>query len=207
MKAISLLSGGIDSPVATALALKQKIEVHAIHFSPETLQKQGKEEKIKKLAELLRTMGNLHFYVCPFKEIQKKVIMYVPSKVRMIIYRRLMLRISERLLREIGGKGFITGDSLGQVASQTAENMRTIYSATKYPIFTPLFGKNKQEIVNKAKEMMTYEISTLPYEDCCSFMIAGHPELRSTIEQIEKIEKEIPEYEEMINNAEIEKMF
>ena len=207
MKAVSLLSGGIDSPVATILGLKKGIEVHAIHFSPETLSKKAKEEKMTQLAKAIQTQGNFHFYICPFKEIQKSIIAYVPSKLRMIIYRRLMFRIGERLLKEIDGKAFITGDSLGQVASQTTENIRTIYSATKHTKFTPLLGKNKQEIIDLAKEFMTYEISIKPYEDCCSFMIASHPELRSTPEQIEKIEKEIPDYEELIKRAEIGRIF
>lgn len=207
MKVVSLLSGGIDSPVATILALKKKIEVHAIHFSPETLSKKRKEEKMKELARIIKLHGNFHFYNCPFKEIQKSIITYVPSKQRMIIYRRLMFKIGERLLHEINGQGFVTGDSLGQVASQTVENIRTIYSATKHDVFSPLFGKNKQEIVDLAKEFMTYETSILPYEDCCSFMIASHPELRSTPEQIEKIEMEIPDYEELIKKAEIGRIF
>ena len=207
MKVISLLSGGIDSPVATVLALKKGLEVHAIHFSPETLSKKAKEEKMKRLAEILKTYGDFHFYICPFKELQKSIIAYVPSKLRMIVYRRLMLRIGERLLHEIDAKGFVTGDSIGQVASQTVENIRTIYSATKHDIFTPLLGKNKQEIMDLAKEFMTYDISILPYEDCCSFMIAGHPELRGTTEQLEKIEEEIHDYSKLIEKAAIEKMF
>ncbi len=207
MKAVSLLSGGIDSPVATILALKKGLEVHAIHFAPATLTSKAREDKMNKLVKLVKTYGKFHFYVCPFKEIQKSIISYVPSKLRMIVYRRLMFRIGERLLHEINGKGFITGDSLGQVASQTVENIRTIHSATKHPVFTPLIGKNKQEIVNMAQEFMTYNISILPYEDCCSFMIAPHPELRSTTAQIEKIEEGIDNYWELIKEAKIEKIY
>lgn len=206
MKAVSLLSGGIDSPVATILALKKGIEVHAIHFSPATLSSKARQEKMNKLVKVLKTYGKFHYYVCPFKEIQKSILIYAPSKQRMIIYRRLMFKIGERLLQQIDAKGFITGDSLGQVASQTAENIRTIHSATKKPVFTPLLGKNKQEIINMAQEFMTYEISIQPYEDCCSFMIAPHPELRSTTEMIEKIEQGIDNYSELIEKAKIEKV-
>ncbi len=206
MKAVSLLSGGIDSPVATILALKKGLEVHAIHFAPATLSSTAREDKMNELVKVLKTYGKFHYYVCPFKEIQKSILIYVPSKLRMIVYRRLMFKIGERLLQEINGKGFITGDSLGQVASQTAENIRTIHSVTKKPVFTPLLGKNKQEIVNLAQDFLTYKISIMPYDDCCSFMIAGHPELRSTIEMIEKIEQGIDNYSALIEKAKIEKV-
>ena len=203
MKVVALLSRGIDRPVSVALALKKGIEVHAVHFSPETLNKTAKEEKMNKLVTILKEKGDLTFYTVAFKEIQKKIITYVPAKYRMIIYRRLMFRIAEKILKKIKAKAFLTGDSLGQVASQTTENIRTIYSATKYSVFTPLLGKNKQEIINKAKEEGTYETSILPYEDCCSFMIAKHPELRSSLKEIEKMENNVEDYWKMIEDSEI----
>ncbi len=203
MKAVALLSGGIDSPVAVALALKKGIEVSAVHFSPETLNKIAKEEKMNKIISILQKKGKLTFYTVPFKEIQKKIITYVPAKYRMIIYRRLMFRIAETILKKEKAEAFLTGDSLGQVASQTTENIKTIHSATKYPIFTPLLGKNKQEIIDIAKKEGTYEASILPYEDCCSFMIAKHPELRSDISEIEKIEENVEDYWKMIDAVEI----
>lgn len=206
MKLIALLSGGIDSPVAVALALKKGIEVHALHFSPASLSKQG-EEKMNKLAEFLKKFGNFHFYYCPFKDIQKSVIIYTPSKFRMLVYRRLMFKIGKKLLDDVSAEGFLTGDSLGQVASQTAENIRTIYSAVDNEIFTPLFGKNKQEIINLAVKFGTFDISILPYEDCCSFMIADHPELRSSQKSLENLETTIPNFEKLIKNSKINKIF
>jgi tRNA uracil 4-sulfurtransferase len=207
MKLIALLSGGIDSPVASILALKKGIEVHAIHFSPASLISKSKEDKMNKLAETIKKYGTFHYYTCPFKEIQKSVIIYTQSNLRMLIYRRLMFRIGEKLLEKIKADGFLTGDSLGQVASQTTENIRTLYSATKKETFTPLIGKNKEEIIKLAKEFRTYEISTLAYEDCCSFMIAEHPELKSTRKKLEETEKKIPKYDELIKKAKIEKIF
>lgn len=188
-KVVALLSGGIDSPVAAALFLQKGIEVVLVHFYNQTPQQLGVQSKIELLTEQLRKFGKVKLYLVPFKDTQFAIIKTVPAEYRMIVYRRMMFRIADKIKEIEHADALVTGDSLGQVASQTLENMRTIYAATKSIVLHPLLGKDKQEIVDIAKKIGTFDISSLPYEDCCSFMIAQHPATKSTQEKIEEYEK------------------
>ena len=190
-KVVCLLSGGIDSPVAAALFLKKGVEVVLVHFYNQTPQQEGVKSKIEQLSEQLSKYGKVKLIMIPFKDIQMAIIKSVPADYRMIVYRRMMFRIAEKIMQKEVAEALVTGDSIGQVASQTLENLRTIYSATKSTVLHPLIGRDKREIMDTAKELGTLDISNLPYEDCCSFMIAKHPSTKSRISEIEQFEKNI----------------
>ncbi|MBW3005070.1 7-cyano-7-deazaguanine synthase [Candidatus Woesearchaeota archaeon] len=193
MKVISLLSGGIDSAVSSYLMLKKGADVVFVHFHNQTLQKKYVENKVVKTAQILSklTKNKTKLYLVPFKQLQQEIIKAVPAKARMIIYRRIMFMIAEEILKKEGAKGFVTGDSLGQVASQTLDNLEVLYDAAKEPILTPLLGMDKVDIINIAKEIKTFETSILPYSDCCSFLIAKHPETKAKLEQIKAMESKL----------------
>lgn len=190
-KVIALLSGGIDSPVAAALFLQKGIEVVLVHFQNLTRQQESVQGKIERLAEQLSKYGKVKLIIVSFKDAQYAIIKAVPAEYRMLVYRRMMFRIADKIKEREGADALVTGDSLGQVASQTLENLRTIYSATKSVVLHPLLGRDKREITDMAKKLGTFEISSLPYEDCCSFMIARHPATKSRIEDVEQYEKNL----------------
>lgn len=185
-KVVSLLSGGIDSPVASWMMMKRGCEVIFVHFFNETL---GKPDKIEDIVRLLNLYQNeSKVYLIPFSDVQKKIISKIPSKYRMILYRRFMIRIAEQIARKENALGIVTGESLGQVASQTLENINTINSVATLPIFRPLIGLNKMEIVKLAEKLGTYDISIRPYQDCCSYMIGTNPATKSKEELVKKLE-------------------
>ena len=193
MKVISLLSGGIDSAVSSYLMLKKGADVVFVHFHNQTLQKTYVENKVVKTAQILSklTKKETKLYLIPFKKLQQEIIKAIPAKARMIVYRRVMFMMAEEILKKEGAKGFVTGDSLGQVASQTLDNITVIYDAAKEPVLTPLLGMDKVDIISIAKEIKTFETSILPYSDCCSFLIAKHPETRAKLEQIKEMESKL----------------
>lgn len=191
-KLVSLISGGIDSPVASWKMFKRGCSIIYVHFFNDTINKKGVENKIEKLMEVLsKYQFKTKLYIIPFSEIQTEIIKIVPSKYRMIVYRRVMFKIAEEILKKEKALGFVTGDSLAQVASQTLENINVIYKISNYPVFSPLIGDDKKDIIKVAEQIGTFDISILPYEDCCSFLVAEHPETRAKIEDIERIEKNL----------------
>ena len=199
-KLISLISGGIDSPVASYMMNKRGAKIIFVHFKNKTINNIG-DDKIKNLVKKLsRFQGRSKLYIVPFEEFQKEIIAKIPSKNRMIIYRRIMFKLAGMIAKKENAKGFVTGDSLSQVASQTLENIGVIYNSANLPIFPPLIGMNKQEIIDLAVKIGTYETSILPYQDCCSFLIAKHPETKAKLEDIVKQEEilEISEIAERI---------
>jgi len=201
-KVICSLSGGIDSPVASVLMMKRGCKVIFVHIFNKTLTKQGVLTKINKIVQqLTKFQFNSRLYVIPFEKIQKEIVANVPSKYRMIIYRRFMMKIINKLAKTKKAKGILTGDSIGQVASQTLENLRCIYQASDLPVFAPLIGMNKEEIVQIAKKTGTFEYSILPYPDCCSFMIAKHPETKANLKQIIQAENNIKNQEKLIQES------
>jgi thiamine biosynthesis protein ThiI len=203
MKLVSLLSGGIDSPVASYLMLKQDAELIAVHFHHQTPDKLGVENKVVQLCQQLSTFAKhpIKLYLIPFKDVQFALIKAIPATHRMVVYRRYMLRIAEEILESEGAEGFVTGDNLGQVASQTLDNITVIYNATKRRILTPLLGADKVDTVKLSKEIGTYEISIIPYEDCCSFLIAKHPATHARLADVEKMESAVPNPDELIAHA------
>lgn len=206
-KVLCLLSGGIDSAVASFLMMKRGCKVIFIHFFNKTIHSSFVREKIERLVEKLASyQSKCRLYMIPFEDIQKEIIKKVPVKQRMIVYRRYMLRIANKIAHKEKAKFIITGDSVAQVASQTLDNLKVIYDVSSLPVLSPLIGLDKEEIIKIAKKIGTYEISIIPYEDCCSFMIAKHPETRAKIREIERLEKEIGNGEivnKSVKNAEV----
>ena len=192
MKLISLLSGGIDSPVSSYIMMK-KADIIFVHFHNQTLQTENVKNKVIKTAQKAceKAGKKSKLYLVPFRELQQELIKTVGSKFRMIVYRRIMFKIAEKILLKEKAQGFVTGDNIGQVASQTLDNLDVIYNATKYPIFSPLLSFDKIEIIKKAEKIGTFSISIEPYPDCCSFMIAKHPETKACLNNIKKIESNI----------------
>ena len=187
-KVISLISGGIDSPVSAFMIMKRGCEVIAVHFFNSTLHSPEVREKIKMIAEKLSEFHEIRLYMVPFEDIQREIIRLIPSKYRMVVYRRSMMRMANIIAEKEDAKAIVTGDSLSQVASQTLDNLNVIYNASSLPVLSPLIGMDKEEIIEVAKKIGTYEISILPYEDCCSLMIAKHPETRAKLNEILRIE-------------------
>ena len=197
-KLVSLLSGGIDSPVASYMMMKRGAKIIFVHFKNKTISSDAGDDKIKNLVkELSHFQGKSKLYIVPFEEFQKEIIAKIPSKNRMIVYRRIMFKLAEIIAKKENAKGFVTGDSLSQVASQTLENIGVIYNVASYPVFSPLIGMNKQEIIDLALKIETYETSIIPYQDCCSFLIAKHPETKAKLEDIIK-QEEILEIDEIV---------
>lgn len=203
-RVVSLLSGGIDSPVAAFFAMKRGCETTVVHFFNETLHSKDVRKKIVMLAEkLAEFQGSMKLYMVPFESIQIEIIREVPAKLRMIAYRRSMMRIANFIAEKEKAKAIITGDCLSQVASQTLDNLAVVYSASNLPVLSPLIGMDKEEIVEIAKKIGTYEISILPYEDCCSLLVSKHPETRVRREDVEKyevyveLEKDVAELSEV----------
>lgn len=191
-KVLALISGGIDSPVAAYLMMKRGCSVKFIHFFNDAINSRGALEKLHDLVKVLVPYNkNTKLYVIPFKDIQFEIIKYVPSKYRMLVYRRMMFTIAEKIARREEAKALVTGDNVAQVGSQTIENMGIIRQAAEMLVLSPLLSFDKQEIVNLAQKIGTYDVSILPYEDCCSYYIAKHPALRATIEVIEKFENHL----------------
>lgn len=192
-KAVCLLSGGIDSPVAACMMAKRGLKVILVHFKSMTARGSGEGmDKIKNLAiKIAAYQGEATLYVIPFNSLQREIITNIPSKNRMIVYRRIMFRLGEKIAQKEGAKAIIVGDSLGQVASQTLENLSAAYKAVNMPIFTPLIAFNKQETVDYAKKFGTYDISIQPYADCCSLIASKHPETKANLSEIETQEKNI----------------
>ena len=188
-KVAALLSGGIDSPVAAWRMMKRGCQVILIHFHSFPLVDGSSREKAVELAELL----NLYqfrstLFLVPFADVQREIILSVPPAYRVVIYRRFMARIAERIAKEHGAKALVTGESLGQVGSQTLDNLVTVRSAVTLPILSPLIGMDKQEIIGEARHIATYPISILPDEDCCTLFVPKHPVTRSTPKEVEQLE-------------------
>jgi tRNA uracil 4-sulfurtransferase len=191
-RVLASLSGGIDSPVAAYMMMRRGCKVSFVHFFNKTALGEASLDKVKELVKILGKIqleGRL--YVVNFGDLQKEIITKVPAEYRMIVYRRYMMRILDKIGELEDVKGIVTGDNVGQVASQTLENLDLIWGASNQGIYAPLIGINKEEIIKMARFIETYRTSVLPYEDCCSFMIAKHPETMGERGKVEKFEKEI----------------
>src|SRR3989344_172751 len=202
-KVVCLLSGGIDSPVAAYKMMTRGCDVIFIHFHNYTSRI---EEKIEKLVEVLNKYQlRSKVYIIPFLPIQEDIIEKVPDRYRMIVYRRVMMNIAEKIMEKENAKAIVTGDSLAQVASQTLENLAIIHSATSKPILAPLIGKSKINIIKMSKEIGTYDLSIQPYRDCCAYMIAKHPSTRARKEDIEKYEEDldVKKFDKAVEKADV----
>ena len=200
-KVLALLSGGIDSPVASFLMMKRGCKVDFIHFHSFPLVSKKSIEKVKELIKVLNKFQNKSkLYLIPFADIQSEIKTKIEARYRIIFYRRFMLKISEEVAKKENAKALVTGDSLGQVSSQTLQNIFSISEAVKIPIFRPLIGLDKEEIVSLAKKIGTYEISIKPQEDCCTLFIPKHPTTKAKIEIVKKLEKKLA-MKKLIKNA------
>jgi len=200
-RVVCLLSGGIDSAVASFLMMKRGCRVIFAHFFNKTIHSPFVIKKIERLVETLSSYQlRSRLYIIPFEDIQKEIIKKVPAKQRMIIYRRYMMRIANKIASKEKAKAIVTGDSVAQVASQTLDNLKVIYDASSLPVLPPLIGFDKEETIEIAKKIGTYEISITPYEDCCSFMIAKHPETKAKKREIEELES-ILDIEELVDES------
>lgn len=200
-KGLLLLSGGIDSPVAGFLMAKRGVEISAVHYHSYPFTSERAEEKVKDLAGILsRYTGKITMYSVNILEIQKEINAKCPEKEMTILSRRLMMRIAERIAEKQNINALITGESLGQVASQTIEGISVTNAAVKLPILRPLVGLDKVDIIEIAKDIETFETSTLPFEDCCTVFLPKHPVTKPRIEDIEKSE-EVLDVDYLIDNV------
>ncbi|MBD3311760.1 MAG: tRNA 4-thiouridine(8) synthase ThiI [Candidatus Magasanikbacteria bacterium] len=191
-KIVTLLSGGIDSPLAAWYMQKRGLDTVLVHFHSFPFTNAASIDKVKELAEKLsRYSPELKLYLCPFGELQKKLLCEIPDEYRIIFYRRFMFRIANKIAKKEDCKAISTGESIGQVASQTIENISVIQEASDLPILRPLIGFDKKEIINKAKEVGTYETSILPHQDCCSLFLPKHPQTKSKPETVKMIEEKL----------------
>eukprot|EP01083_Nonionella_stella_P075211 204320_1 len=178
-KVVALLSGGMDSPVAAYSMCKRGCTLILTHFqNVNQMSEAAVKDKIVQLAEVLsKYQTKLLLYIVPFAELQNEIIQKVPAASRMLVYRLFMLRIAGRIAREHRARFLVTGDSMNQVASQTSSNLDAMYNLAPKPVLAPLIAANKDEIITIAKQIGTFDISSLPYGDCCSHFIAEHPNL------------------------------
>jgi len=191
-KVLCLLSGGIDSPVAAYRLMRRGCRVLYVHFHSFPHTSVESQEKVRRILQILsRCQMDSQLFLVPFAEVQREIVAYAPPPLRVILYRRFMVRIAESLAYKEKASALVTGDSLGQVASQTLENIRTISAASTLPIFRPLIGDDKEDIMRLAREIGTYGISILADQDCCSLFVPKHPETMSSLEQVETAERSL----------------
>jgi thiamine biosynthesis protein ThiI len=189
---LSLISGGIDSPVAAYRMMQRGCRLIFVHFhSAPYLDKTSQEKARQLVAHLTRHQFQSRLYMVPFGEIQRQIVAAVNRPLRVILYRRMMLWIAEALARKEKAKVLVTGESLGQVASQTLENMAVIQQAATLPILRPLVGMDKQEIIDHARRIGSFEISSIPDQDCCQLFVPKHPATKSTHWEVEEDESRL----------------
>lgn len=188
-RAVSLISSGIDSPVASYKIMKRGVKLTYVHFHSQPYTNRNSQRNTEDLVRLLtRHQYVSDLYLVPFVEIQRHIMTRAPASYRVILYRRAMLRIAEAIAEKVDAQALVTGENVGQVASQTLSNIRAIEEVTSLPILRPLAGDNKEEIINEARRIGTYQISIEPYEDCCSVFVPKHPETRANLEKVREIE-------------------
>ncbi|MEA4973151.1 MAG: tRNA uracil 4-sulfurtransferase ThiI [Candidatus Metalachnospira sp.] len=207
-KGIAMLSGGIDSPVAAFMMAKRGVEVEGVYFNSPPYTSERAKQKVIDLAERLSVFtGGFRLYVVPFTDLQLYLLDNVPHDKLTIFLKRAMTRVACAIGEKDNSLAVITGDSVGQVASQTMQGLHAISAVATMPILRPLAGFDKQEIVDIARKIGTFDISIRPYEDCCTIFVAKHPETKPKTSVIDKIESQLAELdkylEEAINNAEI----
>ena len=188
-RAVSLLSGGIDSPVASYMIAKRGVALDMVHFFSYPYTSPEAKEKVLELARLLTPWcGRLTAHVVPFTAIQEELRRSCPEEMFTLVMRRFMMRIAQRVAKRCGAKALVTGESLGQVASQTMDAMTVTGQVVDIPVLRPVVGMDKEEIVQISRKIGTYDTSILPYEDCCTVFTPRHPRLRPTVEEAEAAE-------------------
>lgn len=191
-RSLLLLSGGIDSPVAGYLAMRRGVKIEAVHFYSPPYTSEAAKQKVLDLAnELARFGHDVNVHIVPFTALQQKIYREIPHGYSMTVMRRMMLRISEAIAKREGILSITTGESLGQVASQTMESMHAINAVTNYPIIRPLIAMDKNAIIDIAKEINTYDISVRPYEDCCTIFVPKAPKTKPKLEKVLLFEEKL----------------
>ncbi|MBO5136905.1 MAG: tRNA 4-thiouridine(8) synthase ThiI [Spirochaetaceae bacterium] len=200
-KGLLLLSGGLDSPVAGYRMMRRGMKVDCVYFHAYPYTSQEAQQKVEDLAKIIAMYGvDTHINIIPFTEVQMRIKEKAPEAFSTLLLRMCMMKCASILAQRINANCLISGESLGQVASQTIQNMSVTEAASNYPLLRPLVGLDKEEIVETAKYIGTYETSILPYEDCCVLFSPKHPVLRASIEESEKIYANL-EVEDLIQAA------
>lgn len=188
-KALVMLSGGIDSPVAAYLTMKRGVAVECIHYASPPYTSARAQEKVLELARLVsRYQGHIRVHIVPFTDLQLAIYQNCDESYAITIMRRMMYRIAQRLCEQTKALAIVNGESIGQVASQTLESMGTINAVTNFPVIRPVCAMDKLEIINIAKHIGTYETSILPFEDCCTIFTPKNPVTKPTIQKAERME-------------------
>lgn len=200
-KAVAMLSGGIDSPVAVYMMAKRGMTIRCVHFHSFPYTSMQAKQKVLDLAKLVKKYTlRMTVDVVSFTEIQTAIHEQCPEDYMITIMRRFMMRIAEKIARNYGGGAVITGESLGQVASQTLESITSTNSVATLPVFRPLIGFDKDQIIEIAQQIGTFETSILPYEDCCTIFLPKKPVTKPRLSAVEKIES-VLDVETLVNNA------
>jgi len=188
-RALALVSGGIDSPVAAWLAARRGVLITPVHFHSFPFTSERAKEKVVDLCRVLASYtGPLPLWVIHFTEIQRAIQTQVKDALRVVVMRRMMMRVCDRLAPRLGALALVTGESLGQVASQTLESIAAINAVTTLPVLRPLIGADKTEIMAQAEAIGTYAISIRPYEDCCSLFVPAHPRTQPSLDETQRAE-------------------
>ncbi|MGH9141371.1 MAG: tRNA sulfurtransferase, partial [Vicinamibacterales bacterium] len=191
----------IDSPVAAYRMMRRGCKVLLIHFHSYPILSRASQEKVREIVTLLtKHQLRSRLMLVPFGALQQQVVLAAPPQLRVVIYRRLMLRIAEQLARKDRAQALVTGEVVGQVASQTLENMTAIAQATTFEVLRPLVGMDKDEITAEARRIGTYDVSVIPDQDCCTLFTPKHPATRARLSAIEQAERSLP-IEDMIAAA------
>lgn len=189
-RVVVLISGGIDSPVAAYRMMQRGCRVVYVHFHSRPFLDRSSQEKAKELVGLLtRHQCSARLHLVPFGEIQRQIVAMVPRPLRVVLYRRMMLRIAAALSWKERASALVTGESLGQVASQTLSNIGVIQEAVRQPVLRPLIGMDKQEIVDQARKIGTFAISSKPDQDCCQLFVPRHPATKARLQDVKKAEE------------------
>ena len=200
-RSLLMLSGGIDSPVAGWLSMKRGLSVEALHFHSFPFTSKHSQEKVRELCRKLAAYGGkIPLHMISVTAIQKELRAKCPEELGIILLRRMMFRLADLISKQRGLQALITGDSLGQVASQTLESITVITAATEMLVLRPLVGLDKREIIDMAIDIDTYDTSILPYEDCCTVFLPKHPVTKPKLEVIERFEAGL-QIEEMLEGA------
>ncbi|MCZ6679260.1 MAG: tRNA 4-thiouridine(8) synthase ThiI [Candidatus Poribacteria bacterium] len=187
-----MLSGGLDSPVAAWRMMKRGVKAIFIHFYSYPYTDKASLEKVEELAQILATWNyQTRIYLVPFGEVQREIVTKTPAPFRVILYRRMMVRIAQRIAAAAKANALVTGESLGQVASQTLGNIRVIEAVAELPILRPLIGDDKVEIIARAEQIGTYETSILPHDDCCSLFVPKHPATNASLAAVREAEADL----------------
>jgi thiamine biosynthesis protein ThiI len=200
-KTLLMLSGGIDSPVAGMEVMRRGVTIEAIHFhSPPFTSEKAKDKVIELTRILSQHVGPIKLHIVPFTELQKQINKVVHERYTMTSTRRMMMQVADKLVHKIGAHAIVNGENLGQVASQTLKSMYAINHVTSTPVLRPLLTLDKEEIVKKAKNIGTFDVSIQPYEDCCTIFTPKNPVTEPDFEKVVKYES-VFDFEEMIDNA------